>query len=258
MIVRFAIRFGSLLVGAAAVAATLLPTAASATATVAAPVMQHSISPGTVGIPIGGTEKVYATVSNTGTAAATQVIMNMMVLSNDPTPPRLVGFTAPSAVSWNGGFWTWHVGTVLPGHSAVLGIAIHSYARVADSVINYHTSGTGPSGSWGICDNRACEDYVHIVSPMPSVAYIAVTRQGSAVYVNSLVKQYSTAWSAAPARTVYVQRLLASGWQTILSRMTNSIGRITVGFIQPNRFTYRVYVGPTSSAAAAYSGGAVG
>lgn len=263
MSVRFVTRFGSLMVGVAALAAALSPSAASAasvTPAVAAPVLHQSMSPGIVGIPVGGTEKVYAAVSNTGTAAATQVIMNLAMMGGTAaTAPRLVGFSSPTALTWNGMFWTWHVGTLMPGQSGVLGIAIRSYGATTRTDMGYATSGNGPTGSVGYsCDNPACTDYLHIVSPMPSAAFIAVTPQGSAVYVNSLVKQYTTAWAASPARTVYVQRLLSTGWQTILSRTTNSIGRISVGFIQPNRFTYRVYVSPTPSAAAVYSGGAAG
>jgi hypothetical protein len=92
-------------------------------------------------------------------------------------------------------------------------------------------------------------------SAVSSYAYIAASRQGSAVYVNALVKQNSSAGVVrSPNRTVYLQRDLGNGWQSMLSRVTNSQGTFTVGFISVPNFHYRFVVIPSASALGTTSG----
>ncbi len=88
-----------------------------------------------------------------------------------------------------------------------------------------------------------------------SYAYIAATRQGSAVYINALVKQGSPSGIVpSPKRTAYLQRNLNGSWQNMLSRVTNAQGRFTVGFIATPNYQYRYVVLPTANALATISG----
>jgi hypothetical protein len=91
----------------------------------------------------------------------------------------------------------------------------------------------------------------------PSFAYIAATRQGSAVYINGLVKQDSAGGLIrSSGRTIYLQRNINGGWQTMLSRVTKSDGRFTVGFISVVSYPYRYVVIASSTAWGATSGSA--
>jgi len=91
-------------------------------------------------------------------------------------------------------------------------------------------------------------------TPAHTSAYIASSRQGAAVYINGLVKQQSgSTITRSPGRTVYLQRFINGGWQTMLARTTNSTGQIAVGFIQDHTFSYRLYVVATANATAAVS-----
>jgi hypothetical protein len=88
-----------------------------------------------------------------------------------------------------------------------------------------------------------------------SYAYIAASRQGSAVYINGLVKQdYSTGIIRSPRRTIYLQRNLNGAWQTMLSRVTSWDGRFTVGFISVVAYQYRYVVTASGSAWGTTSG----
>jgi hypothetical protein len=92
-------------------------------------------------------------------------------------------------------------------------------------------------------------------SAVSSYAYISASRQGSAVYVNALVKQNSsTGVVRSPNRTVYLQRDVGNGWQSMLSRVTNSQGTFTVGFISVANYHYRFVVIPSASALGTTSG----
>lgn len=88
-----------------------------------------------------------------------------------------------------------------------------------------------------------------------SQAYIASERRGSAVYINALVHEYSDYQRTIPGagRSVYLQRYLPTGWQTMLMRVSGSDGKIVVGFIQPNVYQYRVVVAEDGMHFAAYS-----
>jgi hypothetical protein len=88
-----------------------------------------------------------------------------------------------------------------------------------------------------------------------SFAYISSSRQGSAVYVNGLVKQNSpTGLIRSAHRTAYLQRDVGDGWQTMLSRVTDSQGTFTVGFISVANYHYRFVVTPSGTALGTTSG----
>jgi hypothetical protein len=94
-----------------------------------------------------------------------------------------------------------------------------------------------------------------VSSQYHTYAYIAATRQGSAVYINGLVKQdYSTGLIRSHGRTIYLQRNLNGSWQTMLSRVTDWQGKFTVGFISVVSYQYRYLVTESGSALATTSG----
>ncbi len=73
--------------------------------------------------------------------------------------------------------------------------------------------------------------------------YTASSRQGSAVYINGRLKNYSnTATGLVPGgnRVLYLQRYINGGWQTMLSRTTLADGTMTVGFTQKTVYQYRL------------------
>jgi hypothetical protein len=76
-----------------------------------------------------------------------------------------------------------------------------------------------------------------------SQTYFTPSRKGSAVYVNILTKQYKPSakgYPASPNRTVYLQRFINGGWQTMLGHTTDINGANTFGFIQAKAYNYRV------------------
>ena len=94
-----------------------------------------------------------------------------------------------------------------------------------------------------------------VASKYRTYAYIAATRQGSAVYVNGLVKQdYSTGLIRSHGRTIYLQRNLNGSWQTMLSRVTDWYGKFTVGFVSIVAYQYRYVVTESGSALGTTSG----
>lgn len=95
-----------------------------------------------------------------------------------------------------------------------------------------------------------------LIPPMYTTwAYVASSRSGTAVYINGLVKNDSKNGLVRGAgRSVYLQRYLNGAWQTMLARTANATGQITVGFIQPKVFQYRLIVSATSTAQSGRSG----
>ena len=91
-----------------------------------------------------------------------------------------------------------------------------------------------------------------MVADNSAYPYSAGSRQGDAVYLNGLIKEYGFQVIGAPPSlsfgcglfrhangTVYLQRLLNGAWQTVLSRTTDSQGAVTVGFIRHSVYQYR-------------------
>jgi serine protease len=86
-------------------------------------------------------------------------------------------------------------------------------------------------------------------------AYVASTRSGTAVYINGLIHQATrTGVTNAPGRAVFLQRYIGGAWQNMVVRTTNSVGRISIGFIQPTVYQYRLVVTAASTAWGAQSG----
>jgi len=136
--------------------------------------------------------------------------------------------------------WTWQAGTILSGRSAALDIRVRAPGVVNDSELSYNTRADYLDE---LCDNRACLDSVQVRTPQPSTAYIASSRKGSAVYINGLIKQRDARGDIrSPGRIAYLQRQLATGWQTMLQRPADATGQLAVGFIQNQVYHYRLVV----------------
>jgi Domain of unknown function (DUF1906)/Fibronectin type III domain len=85
-------------------------------------------------------------------------------------------------------------------------------------------------------------------------AYVASSRSGGAVTINGLIHQWTTAGMTSPAgRVVFLQRYIHGAWQNMVGRTTNSVGRITIGFMQPTVCQYRLIAAETSTAWAGHS-----
>lgn len=81
--------------------------------------------------------------------------------------------------------------------------------------------------------------------------YIASSRAGRAVYINTLIHQYSSSFNGVASgagRVSYLQRYNAGTWQNLLARTSNSTGRWTVGFIQTKVYQYRIVTLETGTA----------
>ena len=97
-------------------------------------------------------------------------------------------------------------------------------------------------------------DTVTIGTTALTSAYIASSRQRSAVYINGLVKQQAgRIITRSAGRTVYLQRFIGGHWANVLSRRTDANGQMAVGFIQNTVYSYRLYVLATATATAAIS-----
>jgi hypothetical protein len=97
-------------------------------------------------------------------------------------------------------------------------------------------------------------------STFPTYTYVASSRWRTAVYVNGLVKSYSSQPQSAlraPGITIYLQRYLNGKWQTMLGRRSDSAGAIAVGFIQPAVYQYRLVTLATSNTLAGRSASTV-
>ena len=62
-------------------------------------------------------------------------------------------------------------------------------------------------------------------------AYIAAVEGVGRLHQRIDQAEFGIRHRPEPQRTVYVQRNLKGAWQNMLSRVTNSAGRFTVGFI---------------------------
>jgi len=94
-----------------------------------------------------------------------------------------------------------------------------------------------------------------LVGKYTTSTYIASSRVRTAVYINSLVHQYSasTGVISGAGRVSYLQRYNAGAWQNVLARTSNSAGVWTVGFIQAKVFQYRIVTPATALAGGATS-----
>jgi hypothetical protein len=153
--------------------------------------------------------------------------------------------TPPASASWS--YWL-----------AAAGQNTWTYSQLGT---NSDRPGTGEVQAWvyGATDStdqpRFTPAQVRAARPLAlSAAYIASSRSSSAVYVNGLIKQLAGGtWVRSPGRSVYLQRFINGGWQTMLERRSDSTGQLAVGFIQTTPYNYRLYVSPGASTAAATS-----
>lgn len=124
------------------------------------------------------------------------------------------------------------------------------------------TAGTGSDNRLVLQDDGALQLVNSSGSPLwssvpaPSYISIASSRVHSAVYINGLVQQRAPLATIVRGarRTAYLQRYLAGSWQNVLYRVTDQLGRMAVGFIQPAVFQYRWVLLATRNAKGAVSG----
>lgn len=94
----------------------------------------------------------------------------------------------------------------------------------------------------------------------PTYTYVASSRWRTAVYINGLVKSFSSQPASArraPGIAIYLQRYLNGHWHTMLGRTSDSTGTMAVGFIQPAVYQYRLVTLATLSSAAGRSASTV-
>jgi hypothetical protein len=175
-----------------------------------------------------------------------------------PTAPRLAATTGTAGtirLSWTGsrdnvGVSSYSV--YRDGFQAATGVTGSSWvdSGMTAGSHRYFVLAVDAAGHSSPASNTATANSSLAVT----TAYIASSRQHSAVYINGLIKQ-QTGWAIArsPNRTVYLQRLIDGSWQTMLARTSNATGQISVGFIQNHAYSYRLYVTASSTATAATS-----
>jgi hypothetical protein len=87
-------------------------------------------------------------------------------------------------------------------------------------------------------------------------SYIASSRVGTAVYINTQVQQYTNTYAGviSPAgRISYLQRYIGGTWQNMIALTSNSTGRWTAGFIQTKVYQYRILTHENGTALSATS-----
>jgi len=94
-----------------------------------------------------------------------------------------------------------------------------------------------------------------LVGNYTTSSYIASSRVRTAVYINSLVHEYSSSTGviSGAGRVSYLQRYNAGAWQNLLKRTSNSAGQWTAGFIQAKVYQYRIVTPATALAGGASS-----
>ena len=178
-----------------------------------------------------------------------------------PTAPKLsatAGAPGTIQLSWSGA--TDNVGVSSysvnrDGFQVASGVTARSWTDTglaAGSTHRYFVVALDAAGHPSVPSNTAA---VTVSSALAvTTAYIASSRQGSAVYINGLIKQQAGSTIVrSPGRTVYLQRFINGGWQSMLARTTDSAGQLAVGFVQTHSFSYRLYVTASSRATAATS-----
>jgi hypothetical protein len=177
-----------------------------------------------------------------------------------PTAPTLSAAAgAPSTIqlSWSGG--TDNVGVssysvYRDGARVATGITARTWvdsSLAAGSTHRYFVVSVDAAGNASLPSNAVTAT----VGSSVTTAYIASSRQGTAVYINGLVKQQTgSTITRSAGRTVYLQRFINGGWQSMLTRTANSTGQIAVGFVQTHSYSYRLYITAAATATAATSG----
>jgi len=106
-----------------------------------------------------------------------------------------------------------------------------------------------PSSAWDADYNELTQNTRTMVVKYTTWSYTASSRAGNAVYINALIKNWSSNdLVRGSGRTVYLQRYIGGVWQNMLARTANSTGQFTVGFIQPKVYQYRLVATETSTA----------
>jgi hypothetical protein len=176
-----------------------------------------------------------------------------------PTPPRLsaaAGDPGTVTLSWSGAadnVGVSNYSVYRDGARVATGITTRRWSDTglaASSSHHYFVVAFDAAGHTSYPSNTATVT----VSATRAVttAYVASSRQSTAVYINGLIKQQAgSTITRSASRTVYLQRFISGGWQNMLARTSDSNGQLAVGFIQTHSYGYRLYVivSPTATAA---------
>ena len=206
----------------------------------------------------------YSSVSNASSSKAAQSILVplfqnekvSLVLSGNShnyerSKPLKNGSPAAGGVTYivSGGGGNGHNAFTIaePAWSAYRNAVSYEYAKVTVSPTALRVDAIDSV-------TNAAIDSVTIGGTATTTAYIASSRQRSAVYINGLVKQQvGSTITRSAGRTVYLQRFIGGHWQNMLSRTTDANGQMAVGFIQNTVYTYRLYVLASATATAGAS-----
>jgi hypothetical protein len=128
----------------------------------------------------------------------------------------------------------------------------YSFVSAAESVGVLLAVPTGASSSGQT--NDLSQNRPSYVVKYATWAFVTSSRTGTVVHVNGLIHQWSSHDLSAPSgRKVWLQRY-HGGWQNMTSRVTNSLGRVSVGFVQRAIVQYRLVLAETATAWGAASG----
>lgn len=175
-----------------------------------------------------------------------------------PTAPRLTAATGTAGtirLSWTGASDNVGVSSYSiyrDGARVATGVTGSSWvdSGMAAGTHRYYLLAVDAAGNQSLPSNTATASSTAALT----TAYIASSRQRSAVYINGLIKQQAGATIVrSPNRTVYLQRFINGGWQNVLARTSNATGQLAVGFIQNHAYNYRLYVIASATATAATS-----
>jgi predicted phage tail protein len=187
------------------------------------------------------------------------------VVTPDWTPPTAARLTAATGtsgtirLSWSGATDNVRVSSYSvyrDGVRVATGITASSWvdSGMTAGPHHYYVLAVDAAGHSSPASNTATANSTAALT----TAYIASSRQGGAVYINGLIKQQTGSTIArSPGRTVYLQRFINGGWQTMLARTSNATGQISVGFIQNHAYNYRLYVIASTTATAATSASSI-
>jgi hypothetical protein len=123
----------------------------------------------------------------------------------------------------------------------------YTFLSSGDPVGVLHAIPTGASSRTGGTNDLTQNTPAYTVK-YATWAYVGSSRAGTVVHVSGLIHQWSSNDMSAPSgRRVYLQRY-HGGWQSMVSQLTNSSGRISFAFVQPAVVQYRLVVLETGTA----------
>jgi hypothetical protein len=217
--------------------------------------------PSTVTPTAGATFTVAIAVSGTVAGEAGYNISLAGVSVTTGGPADVTTFTANVTAPVAAGSYTYTVAANKGPYLSGQGSATTFTITVAATPTTTTTTPTTTTTTTPTTTTTTTPTSTTTTTPVPitkstTFSYIASSRVGTAVYINTLIHEYSpTGVMSSPAgRVSYLQRYNAGVWQNLLARASNSTGRWTVGFTQTTVYQYRIVTPATSLAGYANSG----